>query len=112
MTEFKDLVLKAFNEDIYEIKNLSGSEQQDVCFSYFEEKRGVDAAVDIISTLFGYPLGYLLSSYKSKDAQRLSHEVQNAFALEVGVLRVVGPGPDMTCEFQPNGKRWDNELDD
>jgi hypothetical protein len=47
----------------------------------------------------------LSDKYSDFELGQKANMVISAFDLEIAVLDQVGPGPDMSCEFNPDGSR-------
>ena len=105
MDTFKKLVWRAVMDEITAFKDLSGNEQRAIVQAYFDEKEGVKRSLIIASSLFPGN-GYLDDTYTDLELGLKAKEFLNAFSLEVAVMGEIGPGPDLSCEFQENGKRW------
>jgi hypothetical protein len=105
MDKFKKLVWRAYMDEIREFKELSGNEQRAIVQAYFDEKEGVKRSLIIVSSLFSGN-GYLDETYTDIELGIKANEFLNAFSLEVAVMGEIGLGPDLSCEFRENGKRW------
>lgn len=108
MDIFKYLCKKSFKSGIIDFNELSGQEQKDICQSYFDEKEGKDLSIIIVNSLFPGAC-YLSDYYSDSELGKKANNVIDAFNLEVSVINDSGPGPDLSCEFHPNGKRWGDE---
>lgn len=106
MDKFEHLVEKYFKEGVMEFNRLTGGEQIEICQAYFDHTEGEYEAIIIVSSLFPGQSCYLHGDYADADLGEKANKVIDAFNLHIGVINEIGTGPDLSCEFLPNGRRW------
>jgi hypothetical protein len=104
---FKSLCNKAFEAEIEDFDGLSGAEQREICKEFFKKTENEFDSFVILNSLFPDSTGYMPDKFSDLELRKKANKVRDSFNIELTIIGLVGP--DMSCEFHPNGERWGDE---